>query len=176
MVTKSEIDKQLRHIGAKFSFWGKAEVSELEHIILPGETIRYAINGWYEFGFALLCVTNHRVILIDKKPLHLTIEDIRFDMISELDYNQRTFDSALTILTVNKTLKFESFKVGLLRQATAYLQGRVIELRMAPTPGNMPLQSMLGGGTRVEELEHRITNPYTKVPLMMRRRIGRQLP
>lgn len=174
MVTQNEIDRQLKAISAKFAFWGGSEVRELEHIILPGETIRYAINGWYEQGFALLVITDHRVMLIDKKPLHLTVEDVRFDMISELDFNQGVFDARLEIFTVNKALKFNAFKVALLRQATAYLQGRVIELRMAPTPTNMSLQSMLGG-QQVGEIEHRITNPYTKVPLMMRRRITKQL-
>lgn len=172
MITKSEVDKQLRAIGANFSFWGKAEARELEHIVLPGETIMYAINGRYEFGFAMLVVTNQRVILIDKKPLYLTLEDIRFDMISELDFSQRVFDATIVIYTVNKTLRFSALNVGGLRSATAYLQGRVIELRMAPTPTNMSLQRMLGAA-QVESIEHRVTNPYTKVPLIMRRRLSR---
>lgn len=176
MVTHHEIDRQLKAIGADFRFWGRGEMRELEHIIIPGEQIMYCINGRYEGGFAMLCVTNQRVVLIDKKPLYLTIEDIRFDMISELDFNQRLLDSTLVVYTINKTLRFTVLKSALLRRATGYLQGRVIELRMhASSPVVTSLQRMTGdeSARQVTQLEHRVTSPYTKVPLMMRRRVSR---
>ncbi len=172
MVTRHEIDRQLRAIGADFRFWGRSEVAELEHIILPGEQIMYAINGRYENGFALLCVTNQRVIVIDKKPLYLTLEDVRYDMMSELDFSQRVFDASLTIYTVNKTIRFMALKVSLLRQATAYIQGRVIEIRMGPSPA-VSMQRMINGQEHVTPIEHRVINPYTKMPLIMRRRVSR---
>lgn len=173
MVTRHEIDRQLRAIGADFRFWGRAEVKELEHIIVPGERIMYCINGRYENGFATLCVTDQRVILIDKKLLYLTLEDIRYDMISELDFSHQLLDASLTIYTVNKTLRFTTLKAGLLRKATAYTQGRVIELRMQPAPATTSMQRLLHEPPQVTPIEHRVTNPYTKVPLIMRRRVSR---
>lgn len=173
MVTRHEIERQLKAIGADFRFWGRGEVRELEHIILPGEQIMYAINGRYEGGFAMLCVTNQRTILIDKKPMYLTLEDIRYDMISELDFSQRLLDATLVIYTLNKTLRFTALKTGLLRKAMTYLQSRVIELRtQAPSVVTTSLQRMMSE-PEVNAIEHRVTNPYTKVPLMMRRRISR---
>lgn len=175
MVTKQEIDKQLKAIGVNFTWWGKAEAGELEQVIIPGEQIMYCINGRYEGGFAMLCITNQRVILIDKKPLYLTIEDIRYDMISELDFDGRLLDATLAIYTPSKTLRFTALKVQLLRRATAYMQGRVIELRMQVSePANRSMQRILAEPA-VVELEHSATNPYTKVPLMMKRRISRNL-
>lgn len=176
MVTKQEIEKQLKAIGANFNWWGKAEAGELEQVIIPGEQIMYCINGRYEGGFAMLCITNQRAILIDKKPFYLTIEDIRYDMISELDFDGRLVDATLAIYTPSKTLRFTALKVKLLRQATAYLQGRVIELRMQITePVNRSMQRILDEPATVVELEHMATNPYTKVPLMMKRRISRNM-
>lgn len=175
MVTRHEIERQLKAIGADFRFWGRGEAKELEHIILPGEQIRYAINGRYEGGFAMLCVTDQRAILIDKKPMYLTLEDIRYDMISELDFSQRLFDATILIYTLNKSLRFTALKAGLLRKAMAYLQSRVIELRtQTPSTVTTSLQRMMTGAEpEVASIEHRVTNPYTKVPLMMRRRISR---
>lgn len=175
MVTKQEIERQLNAIGAKFTWWGKAEVKELEHIIEPSETIMYCINGRYEGGFAMLCVTDRRALLIDKKPLYLSLEDLRYDMISEVAFDGRLVDSTIIIYSSAKQLRFTSFKGDKLRKATAYLQRRVMEIRQHPqsAAGQFVQQAVdnLQGG--VHSYEYRITNPYTKIPLMMRRKIPR---
>lgn len=175
MVTHHEILRQLLAIGVKPKGWGRGELKELEHIIEPGETIMYCINGYYENGFAMLCVTDHRAVLIDKKPLFLSLEDIRFDMVSEVDFDGRLVDSSVTICTVSKKLRFTSWKGVKLRQATSYLQRRVMESRQ-----HQPIASQFnfieGGNDQIDQVksyEHRITNPYAKVPLTMRRRISR---
>ena len=186
MVTHHEVQRQLKAIGANFSWWGHSEARELEHVLVPGETITYCLNGRYEGGFAMLCVTDQRIILIDKKPMYLTLEDIRYDMLSEVDFNQRLIDSTIIVCSVNKTLRFTALKSSLLRKATAYIQNRVMEFRHQPAPQQqqaeaqptatvplgqtLPQQAIVNS---VQPIEHRITNPYTKVPLMMRRRVSR---
>jgi hypothetical protein len=180
MVTKHEVQRQLQAIGAEFKWWGCAEVRELEHILVPGENIVYCLNGRYEGGFAMLCITDQRIILIDKKPLYLTLEDIRYDMVSELDFSQRLLDATVTICTVNKKLLFTARKLQQLRKATYYLQNRVMEFRQQHM---MPQLDQTGmsyiqtpvyiAANPVHSLEHRVTNPYTRVPLMMRRRMSR---
>lgn len=173
MVTHHEIERQLRAIGTKITWWGRGEASELEHVIEPGETIMYCINGWYENGFAMLCITDQRAVLIDKKPMFLTLEDIRYDMVSEVDFDGRLVNSAITICTVSKKLRFASFNGTKLRQATAYLQRRVMELRQQQF---MAQQFQLAEQQKdgiVKTFEHRIINPYAKMPLLMRRRVSR---
>jgi hypothetical protein len=175
MITAHEVQSQLKAIGANFKYWGMAEIAELEHILVPHELIQYCMNGRYEGGFALLCITDQRIILVDKKPLYLTLEDIRYDMVSEVDYSQQLLAATITVCTVNKKLTFTARKTQLLRQATAYIQNRVMEFRqqhMMATPqlfGEPPK----AGEPTVNALVHRVTNPYTKVPLMMRRRVSR---
>lgn len=188
MITHHEVQRQLRAIGADFKWWGHSEIRELEHILVPSETIMYCLNGRYEGGFALLCVTDQRIILVDKKPMYLTLEDIRYDMVSEVDFNQRLIDSTIIVCTVNKTLRFTALKSALLRKATSYVQNRVMEFRHQPAPQQTqadaaPASTVPVGQTApsqqqalassVQPIEHRITNPYTKVPLMMRRRVSR---
>ncbi len=173
MVTSQEIDRQLQAIKVKFTWWGRGEAKELERVIEPGETIMYCINGRYEGGFAMLCVTNHRAVLIDKKILYLSLEDIRYDMISEVHFDGRLVDSTVTIHTFSKELRFTTLRGSLLRQATAYLQRRVMELRQHPTFSSQFASVQQPADTGVMSFEHRITNPYIKAPLTMRRRVSR---
>src|SRR4051794_14318140 len=110
MVSKKEVEKQLKNLGFKIHGWGQGEVNELYNIILPGEEIYEVVNGIYEGGFALLLATDVRVLLVDKKPLnYLTVEDMRFDMITEIDYSHRLLGANINISAGDKHLKFRSY-------------------------------------------------------------------
>lgn len=179
MITHNEVLRQLKAINAEFKFWGRGEIKELEHILVPSETIAYCMHGRYEGGFAVLCVTDMRILLIDKKPFYLTLEDLRYDMVSEVDFSRRLVDSTITVCTVNKKLNFTSFKGQILRKATAYIQGRIMEFRQQymMTDNHIPAEGLINSQqpdpAGVNSIQHRITNPYTKVPLIMRRRASR---
>jgi Bacterial PH domain len=176
MVTMQVIEDQLKAIGADFHFWGRAEKRELRNILVPGETIHHCLNGRYEGGFAMLCATDRRLLLVDKKPLYMTLEDVRYDMISEVDFSHHLLDASMKICTVNKTLTFMSWHNGELRKLTAFLQDKVMETRhqqLQPTSVQLPAYQLgqdLGG---VAQLQYKATNPYTRVPLLMRRRVSR---
>lgn len=129
MTNQNNFEDQLRLIGCNFRFWGRPELKELANILSPSEVINNCVNGSYEGGFALLCVTDQRVLLIDKKPMYLTIEDIRFDMITQLDYSYRLLNSTLLIHTPNKFLRFTAYNQHRLRQFYSYVQNRVTEIR-----------------------------------------------
>jgi hypothetical protein len=123
MVSKKEITKQLKKINFNHKGWGRAEISELPNIILPDEEIYECVNGMYEGGFALLVATNLRVLLIDKKPLnYLTVEDLRFDTINEMDYNHRLFGAEIGISSGSKNLRFRSYNQPKLRKLIGHIQ------------------------------------------------------
>jgi hypothetical protein len=88
-----------------------------------------AVNGQYEAGFAMLVSTDFRVLLIDKKPKYLTLKDIRFDMITELDFAARMVNSTIRIYTPNKELRFASTNSRRLRKLFTYTQHKVMEIR-----------------------------------------------
>src|SRR5665647_2908004 len=102
MVATRVIDDQLDAIGADFHLWGRAEKRELKNILVEGERITHCLNGKYEGGFAMLCATDRRLLLIDKKPFYLTVEDVRYDMVSEVDFSHRLINATVSICTVNK--------------------------------------------------------------------------
>ena len=129
MIDLQTVERQLKAVGCNYRFFGRPEIRELAHILMPDETITQAVNGSYEGGFAMLCVTDKRLLLIDKKPLFLTLEDIRYDMVAEIDYNYRLLNASVRIFTPNKELGFTSWNQSRLRKLIEYLQARVMEIR-----------------------------------------------
>lgn len=134
MVSKKSVEKQLKKLNFNPIGWGKGEVQELHHILLPDEQIYELANGIYEGGFALLVSTDIRVLLVDKKPLnYLNVEDLRFDMINEIDYSHRLFGAYISIATGNKNLKFRSYNQYRLRKLIGHVQDCMAEAKRKQT-------------------------------------------
>lgn len=131
MVDKKSVEAQLQRIGFNQHAWGRQEVRELPNIILPDEQIFECVNGIYEGGFALLVATDVRVLLIDKKPLnYLTVEDLRFDMINEIDYYHRVFGAHVDITTGNRELRFHTYNNrARLRKLIGHVQHRMADIK-----------------------------------------------
>lgn len=180
MVSIQQVEEQLKQLGCNFKLWGRSEIRELSNVLMPEEKIAQVANGTYEGGFAMLCVTNYRVLLIDRKPMLLTIEDIRYDMIAEVDYNNRLVGATVRIFTPMRNLVFNSWSIVRLRKCVNYIQQRVMEIRqhgmvaqqMQNQPALGPLAALRPqlaqnqpGGSPYTPM-----NPYTKVPLLSRRR------
>jgi hypothetical protein len=126
----SEIEANLSKLGFRASYWFRPEIKELQHILVDTEAIIECVQGRYFGGFALLVATDRRLLLIDKKIPYLSVEDIRYDMISEINYSARLFDATINIYTVNKQHKFTSLRQKHhLRTLTTYAQSRVMEMR-----------------------------------------------
>ena len=174
MVSHKNVEEQLKRVGCNFALWGRSEIHELSNVLMPDEMIAQATNGTYEGGFALLCVTQYRVLLVDKKPMLLTVEDLRYDMIAEVDFNGRVLMSTIRIFTPNRNLVFNSWSHYRLRKCVNYIQQRVMELRQHGMNVNLnqqfPGQPGQPTGLPQQQQQPMPMNPYTKVPLMSRRR------
>lgn len=130
MVHISVIQSQLTKLGIHLSRWFTPELKELQHIMMDNEKIIAAAPGRYFGGFALLVATDLRLLLIDKRTFFMTIEDTRYDMISEIDFSSRFYDLTVHIFTLNKQHNFTSVKYrNQLRDVCKYVQQRVWELR-----------------------------------------------
>ncbi len=138
MADEQAIVAQLKRLGFNLNSWGKAEVKELPHILLPEEEIYELVNGIYEGGFALLVATDVRVLLIDKKPMnYLTVEDLRFDMISEIDYSHRLFGAQINISTGTKDLNFRSYNQARLRKLINHVQHCMADIKRRQTENQL---------------------------------------
>ena len=130
MVSPKSVEAQLKLIHFNQRSWGRTEISELPNILMPDEEIFECVNGYYEGGFALLCATNIRMLLIDKKPLkYLTVEDLRFDMINQIDYSHRLLGAHITVSAGIKNLKFTSLNQRRLRKLIDHIQNRMAEIK-----------------------------------------------
>ncbi len=130
MVSVETVHNQLEKLHFNVHGWGRSEANELPHILMPDEEIHDLVNGVYEGGFALLVATNMRILLVDKKPLnYLTVEDLRFDMISEIDYSHRVIGANVSISTGSKNLRFTSLNQQRLRKLTTHVQHWMSELK-----------------------------------------------
>jgi hypothetical protein len=130
MISRSTLDKQLKQIHFNHQGWGRSEAQELCNVLMPSEEIDECVNGYYEAGFALLVATKDRLLLVDKKPLnYLSIEDMRFDMINEFDYNHRLLGAEIKISAGAKTLHFRSLNKIRLRRLISFVQYRMTEIK-----------------------------------------------
>lgn len=123
MVSSKSLEKQLKRIHFTRGIWNRAEILELENILMPDEEIYECVNGTYEGGVALLCATDVRLLLIDKKPFKfLTVEDLRFDMINQIDYSHRLLGANISVSAGQKNLQFKSFNQARLRKLIGHIQ------------------------------------------------------
>ncbi len=129
MVSLLKIEEQLREIGFRAHGWGRGEIKELCKILSEDEVILQCANGYYQNGFAMLLATNQRLLLVDQKPMFLTLEAIWYDKIGQIDYNSRLLNSTLCISSPSKDLRFTSVNQSRLRQILAYAQERMMAAR-----------------------------------------------
>lgn len=200
MVHPSVIEAKISQLGIRNTRWFRPEINELQHILMDDEEIVSLVTGRYFGGFAMLVATDHRLVLIDKKVLFLTVDDIRYDMISEIDFSSRLFDATLHIFTVNKQHSFTCAKhKHRLRQMMGYIQKRITEIRhYQPQQYSPPIiehpkhpalpKPIARVASKVSDVSHQVhlpknigaaamhgahwmrVNPYTKNALLIRRR------
>ncbi len=201
MVDSNTVQKQLRAIGADQLFWGKLELAELPKILIRGEIIEHVQHGHYSGGFATLVATNHRLLLVDKKPFFLTVIDLRYDMVAEVDYGHQFMGATIHVQSFNKDFKFQSYNKSNLREMTGFIQNKVMEMRGQKTAEseargvsvrqNIPMQIFETGESALTDEQangllpldqdswyklnpaRKAANPYTQTPLLTRRRVGR---
>ena len=130
MTTYQKVQEQLKRLHINCDGWGHGEYKELCNILHHDEVIEAAVNGYYEAGFALLVVTKNRLLIVDKKPLnYLTVEDMRYDMINEFDYQHRFVGAQLKVSAGAKTLHFTSLNQVGLRRCMTYVQNRMTQIK-----------------------------------------------
>ncbi len=151
MVSAKVVEDQLQRLGFNHRSWGRTECRELPNILMPDEELYEVVNGYYEGGFALLVSTNVRVLLIDKKPMnYLTVEDIRFDMISEIDYSHRLLGARINISTGLKDLRFTSLNKSRLRKLITHVQHCMAEVKFKQK------EHQEGQNTHLEQLNRQL--------------------
>jgi hypothetical protein len=112
------------------NFFSKREISELPNLLMPGERVLAMISGIYTAGTAVLCVTTRRVLLVDKKMIRLSIEDMRFDSIKEVNYSHQAVMASVQFFYVGRSQQFEfkSWHRNELRQLAQMVQQKMFDV------------------------------------------------
>src|SRR5689334_2209407 len=127
MVTQQAVQQQLDDLGVRYRFFGKAELHELHRILVPNETMTVVVNGFYAGGFATMLATDKRLLVVDKKPFVLNIEDIRYDMISDVKFESTVLEAQLSVLVAGRRIAFRSWRQSQLRELGTCIQERVLQ-------------------------------------------------
>lgn len=198
MVSTEVVRRQIKNLAVSMPFWYNPELRELPRIMREGEIIQLMVFGRYEGGTALLCATNYRILLVDKKPMFLTVEDIRYDMVAEVDYAHYFLGATMHVRSFSKDFKFKSFRQLELRKFTSHVQNKVMEQRsqameLKDTAMNqaIPMEVFDTEDTHMTDMQARSLlpvhkdqwyrihtqslplNPYAQSSMLTRRRIGR---
>lgn len=204
MVAQEHVRTALKRVGMYNRFFGQAEIRELCQVLMSDEKIIGAVNGRYEGGFAMLVATDRRLLLIDKKMMFLNLEDIRYDMISQVEFSARLIDATITVHTINTVLRMTSIRQAALRRLTSYMQEKVMELRhmvdqrqdaaqntpafyqdrrqpamLQPNHAESQLAEDIGAAAILSTntpSQRNVPHPYTNAPLTIRRRVSRFYP
>lgn len=129
MVRLNEVMRQLQVLNLQFRFFGKSEVRELALVLNENEQIRHCLFGYYQGGSALLVATSNRLLLIDKRPFFLNLEDVRYEMITDVRFAGRLLDATVFLQTSGKSLLFRSFSDKRLRELCSYIQDQITRAR-----------------------------------------------
>lgn len=116
---------------SRLNFFSRLEAAELPKLLMPDEQILGVLSGLYTAGTALLCVTSKRLLLIDKKWVRLSYEDIRFESINEVNYSHQAMLASVKFYFAGRELHFRSWYRRELRILAQFVQNKMFEARVA---------------------------------------------
>lgn len=125
MVAKKSLTNQLRQIGYRFRTFGRTEINELRRILEPGELIIQCVYGYYQGGSGLLVATDKRVLLVDKRPFYLYVENHSYDTITQIDFASHMLQGVLYFQAGLKRLIFKSVSDARLAKLCSYVQDKI---------------------------------------------------
>lgn len=134
MVAKSTLHSQLTGLRMHFWLFGRAEARELHKILNPDEEILHCLHGYYNGGSALLVATDERLLLVDKRPFYLNLEEMRYEAIQGTNFTQHFFQATLQIHSGSRRLAFRSVSDAKLKQLELFIS-RESERRRAQFAG-----------------------------------------
>jgi hypothetical protein len=96
---KARIKSELKDLGV--TSWGMlyAESRYLHLIIHDHERLEAIVYGHYADGTGMLTATDKRVIFLDKKPLFIRTDELTYDVVSGVSYNQMGLIATVTLHT-----------------------------------------------------------------------------
>jgi len=116
---------------SRISFFTRMELAELPKLLMHGEKVLGVISGFANGSTVLLAVTSERMLLIDKKWVRMSYEDVRYESINEVTYSHQGFLAAAKFYVMGRDILFKSWYRKELRMLVQFAQQKMFELRPA---------------------------------------------
>lgn len=130
MVTMKKVVEQLNDVGFRNNFWGWSAIRQLPNILNSNEEIERVVTGFYEGGHAVLIATNQRIILLDKKIMSFRVEEVHYEMVSEVEHFVSVFFSKLKIRCLSNVIELSSVSSRQVSDFALYVDGKVNKVRL----------------------------------------------
>lgn len=109
-------------------FLGRAEINALPNILYEDEVIHHFASCGYPSGIAVLMTTDRRVLLVDKVPFSLIVEDVPYDCITSIDYGLGLITGWISINTFSKKLHMRRINRMRIPHIATHIQFKIREL------------------------------------------------
>ena len=124
-----KIIRRLREVGLTNNVWGWSEIKRLPKVLDDDEEIERAVTGFYEGGHALVLSTNKRITFLDAKIMSFRVEDIHYEMVSEVEHFIGILTARLRIHCLSRQIELRSFSQQNVADFAFHVDGRVNEMR-----------------------------------------------
>ncbi len=113
----------------RLNFFSKREMIELPRLLMRDERVLTVISGIYTAGTAILCVTSRRILLVDKKLMRSSFEDVRFESIKEVNFSQQAIMASIRFYYAGREMQFRSWHRKELRLLAQMVQQKMFEVQ-----------------------------------------------
>jgi hypothetical protein len=126
------LEDKLKKLGADRYDLALPETKVLARIIRPTEQILGIVYGRYKFGSeeplvgrGALIATSDRVILLDKKPLFVHMDEVIYNVVSGVSYGRVGFIGTITMKCKAGDVQIRTFNQRCARNFVTAVEGKV---------------------------------------------------
>ena len=123
---------ELKAVGVKRPSIHSPIVNELANKLHDDEQIGGVVYGVYSggTGFAWIVATSHRIMVLDKKPLYSSSDEISYEVVSGVKYTRASISSSVTLHTRVGDYTIKYVKPTSARTFIAYIEERLEKVNL----------------------------------------------
>lgn len=121
------VKQELRAVGlARYELWS-SEARYLPHIIHPDEHIGGVVFGYHEGSLTMMVATDRRIILLDKKPLFVNKDELRYEMIGGVRFTHAGIGTTVTLRSRIEDYLIVTFNKIAAERFVTFIEARSLE-------------------------------------------------
>lgn len=121
------ISEDLRRLGVTRYGLHRLASRYLPNVIHLDEQLGGVVYGRQEIGSVMLVATDRRVIFIDKKPLFINEDEIRYGVVSGVSFSHAGFGTTVTLHTRIRDYRIHTFNQKCAMRFVEYIEARCLE-------------------------------------------------